>query len=144
MSGTVISSHSKMLALSVLRLLMDVMCSYLKDSIILIQVKEKRGGSWDHGTNKKVQSHLPNSTQKWVGTTDGDTCSASWGKQLLLTIILAVWEPGKVDGVPSNYCAPWTRSQDVNWVHIANIHKRSCVMEGHWGKDMFIKPQCET
>lgn len=72
-SGTVISSHSKTLALSVLQLLMDVVSSYLKDSII----QGKKGRQLGHGTNKKTESHLPNSTQKWAGTTDRDTCSAS-------------------------------------------------------------------
>lgn len=36
-------------SLSVLWLLMDVVSSYLKDSIIIIQGKENREGSWDMG-----------------------------------------------------------------------------------------------
>jgi len=38
-----------MSVLSVLQLLMGVVSSYLKDSIVIIQGKEKREGSWDMG-----------------------------------------------------------------------------------------------
>lgn len=131
MSGTVISSHGKMFPLSVLGLFMDVVSSYLKDSTIIIQGKEKRGGSWDMGQMWKwkvtCQTPLRN---EWELLTE------MMLSQLRETVAAhhhdAVWKPRKVDGVPSNYCSPWTWSQDVNWVHVANIHRERL----HYGRSL--------
>lgn len=131
MSGTVISSHSKMFPLSMLWLLMDVLSSYLKNSVIIIQRKEKREGSWDMGRMWKgkviCQTPLRNGWEPLIEI---------MLSQLRQTVAAqhhdAVWMPGKVDGVPSNHCAPWTWSRDVNWVHVANIHREKL----HYGRSL--------